>query len=225
VLNLAVIPARGGSKGIPLKNLRIFGGKPLVAWTIEAALAASCIDRVVVSSDHDGIKNLAYEYGVDVHDRPVSLAGDDIHAVYVVMSCLKFYTNAGNIINRTAMLLPTSPLRTGEDIESAFRILHEGSATSVVGVCKSNSPESNYRYIGEDNVLRPIKKVDKYEVQRQDISNPVYKVNGAMFVATREHMERFGSFHEGNPEAYVMNKINSIDINDLDDFRMAEAML
>jgi len=146
-INLAVIPARGGSKGIPLKNIRMICGEPLVVWTIEAARKAASIDEVVVSSDSYDIRELAIQYGVTANDRPKELAEDNVHAIHVLINCLNFYEERGIIINRVAMLLPTAPLRTAEDIDNAFAILDETGATSVVGVCKCNKPESNFRYM------------------------------------------------------------------------------
>lgn len=224
-LNIAVIPARGGSKGIPRKNMKLLAGKPLVQWTIEAAQRTTLLDQIIVSSDDDEILELSLGCGVLQYLRPSHLAGDNIHAIHVVMDCLELFTSRGLEVDTVAMLLPTAPLRTEKDIESAFEILDSGYASSVIGVCKSNKPESNFRYIGDNNILRPILPVHKYEVQRQDIPDPVYEVNGAMFMATRKHLEVYKSFHEGNPAAYIMNKINSIDINDLDDFEMVEALI
>ncbi len=224
MVNLAIIPARGGSKGILMKNMKVLFNKPLVSWTIESAIRSMKIDKVIVSSDNSDILNLALAYGVLFRERPAELAKDNVHAIKVVIDCLNFYEEKGITIDKVAMLLPTSPLRTTEDIDKAFEILENSNATSVVGVCKSDKPESNFRHI-KDGILYPIKNVDKFEVQRQDIIDPIYEVNGAMFVAETEHIRKFSSFHMGNPAAYIMNKINSIDINDLDDFRIAEALL
>jgi len=225
MVNLAVIPARGGSKGIPRKNIRMIAGKPLVVWTIEAAIQSRHIDCVVVSTDDPEIKKIAKKFDVDIRDRPAELAQDDVHAVNVVIDCLKFYSKKGIIIDKVFMLLPTSPLRTVDDIDRAHRVLELYNTESVVGVVKSNKPVSNYRFIDHTMLLVPIIPTDDFEVQRQDIEYPVYEVNGAMFVATVPHIMAFKSFHQGNPAPCVMEKINSIDINDMDDFRMAEMML
>lgn len=225
MVSLAVIPARGGSKGIPKKNIRMIAGKPLMVWTIEAAIKAQSIDRIVVSTDAPDIKAIAEDLGVDVRDRPPELALDNVHAINVVIDCLKFYSEKGIIIGKVSMLLPTSPLRTAEDIDNAHKALEYYNTSSVVGVVKSNKPVSNYRFIDHTFKLVPIIATDEYEVQRQDIANPVFEVNGAMFVATAAHIMNLKSFHKGDPAPCIMEKRNSIDINDMDDFRIAEAML
>ena len=225
MINLAVIPARGGSKGIPKKNICMIAGKPLIVWTIEAALKSKSIDRVVVSSEDEDIMEIVAEFGVDVRNRPIDLAQDNIHAINVVIDCLKFYEEKGIIIDKVSMLLPTSPLRTAEDIDKAHEIFAHYNTGSVVGVVKSNKPVSNYRYIDHTFKLVPIINTNEYEVQRQDIVQPVFEVNGAMFVATAAHVRSFESFHKGAPSPYIMTKRNSIDINDMDDFKLAEFFL
>lgn len=225
--NLALIPARSGSKGITKKNLRMLAGKPLLSWTIESALRAKYIDKVVVSIDDHDTWEISHKYhGVETHTRPKELSADGVHAVHVVKDYLNFCDTAGIIIDKVAMLLPTAPLRAADDIDNAFAMFkYYSKATSVVGVSRLDAPESNLRYINDNHILSPIKPADGYEVQRQDIKNTVYKVNGAMFVATANHIRAYGSFHQGNPVAYIMDKISSIDINDMDDFRTAGALL
>lgn len=223
--NVAIIPARGGSKGIPKKNSKMLAGKPLVVWTIEAALASNSIHEVIVSTDDKEIANIAKKFGVIVMDRSEELAGDNVHAVNIVKDCMEKYEAKCNIIEKACMLLPTSPLRTAADIDNAFGIFSYYTATSVVGVCKVNKPQSSFRHIKDHNVLYPIKHTDHFEVQRQDITDTIYEVNGAMFIATKEHIDTYGSFHKNYPVAYVMNKTHSVDINDPEDFHVAECIL
>jgi len=226
VVNLAVIPARGGSKGIPRKNLCMLAGKPLICWTIECALSATSISQVVVSTDDEDIKEIAKQYGVvDIRDRPANLAKDDVHAVHVVVDCLKYYQKKGIIVNKVAMLLPTSPMRSARDVDNALALFNYYDCDSVIGVRQCDKPESNFRYINTNGILEPIKEVEKFEVQRQDIIKPVYEVSGAMFASSPEHILKHKSFHVGRPVAYIMDKISSMDINDVDDFRMVEALL
>jgi len=226
MVNIAVIPARSGSKGIPKKNLRMLAGKPLVAWTIEAAQRAKSIDQIVVSIDDNDTWEIAHKYsGVETSWRSEELSEDGVHAIHIVKDHLNFCDLTGIIIDRVAMLLPTAPLRTAMDIDNAFSMLDYYPVTAVVGVNKVDAPESNFRYIKDNHILEPIKPTDGYEIQRQDISNIVYKVNGAMFVATANHIKKYESFHKGSPAGYIMDKISSIDINDMDDFRIAEAIL
>lgn len=223
--NVAVVPARGGSKGIKNKNIRTICGKPLLAWTIEAALQSSNIDSVVVSSDSGEILEIATHYGAFGFRRPKRLANDDVHAIHTVINFIEFCEERGIILDRVGMFLPTAPLRTYQDIDNAFDILdNKSECTSVVGVSKCDKPESNFRYI-VDGELVPMRPVTKFEIQRQDISNPIYEVSGAMFLATKAHIKKYNSYHSGSPLGLVMSKINSIDINSMDDFYMAELLM
>jgi CMP-N-acetylneuraminic acid synthetase len=177
----------------------------------------------VVSTDSKDIINVVKEYDVIVRERPVDLANDNVHAVNVVVDCINYYDI--DMDSRVFMLLPTAPLRTSLDIDNACAMFDYYDCTSVVGVCKCDKPESNFRYIGDGMKLFPLKEVEHFETQRQDIKNIVYEVNGTMFAATKQHLLQHNSFHQGNPVAYVMSKIASLDINDMEDFKMVEAIL
>lgn len=131
--NIAVIPARGGSKGIPRKNIKIIGGKPLVAWSIEACLKSNVVDSVVVSTDDQEIFNIAEQFGATPYMRPSHLGNDNVHAVHVVLDYLNHCDKEGIMVNKIAMILPTSPLKTADDINNAFNKLND-SCTSIIGV-------------------------------------------------------------------------------------------
>lgn len=226
MINLCVIPARGGSKGIPKKNIKMLCGKPLIAWTIEQALGAKCLDKVVVSTDDKDIASVAWDYGAQVHERSEKNSGDDVHAVHAIIECLDFYEKFG-IIDNVAMLLATSPLRSSKDIDACFDILYRGECKSVVSVTSFDKPITSLRHLDEerDDKMWPIFKVDSFEVQRQEVKKPLYEVNGSIYVSTVKHLRRTESFHQGNPKAYKMPRSTSVDINTLDDWAIAEAIL
>lgn len=223
--NMCIIPARGGSKAIERKNIRELAGKPLVAYSIEAARKARTVDKVVVSTEDAEIAGVAQKYGAEVHWRSQENARDDIHAVHAVLECLNFYEEQGIIITNVAMLLATSPLRTKLDIDAAFALLDKKDCDSVISVSKFDKPISSLRWIDEDGIMQTIVKVDKFEVQRQDIKKPLFIVNGSIFVSTAEHLKKTSSFHQGKVYAYRMGKNFSIDINDCADWAMAEALI
>lgn len=216
-MRLAIIPARGGSKGIKMKNLKPLRGRPLVFWSIDVAL--ECADRVVVSTEDEKIKSVVgAEYGADiVVDRPLHLADDNVHAINVVLDVIK-QADADFV----SMLLPTAPLRSVDELKRSFDIVESGKFSSVVGVCKTGKPSSSYRSI-KNGVLFPVVDVEVYEQQRQD-AEIIYEVNGAIFTATKDHILQHKSFHQGGPYGLVMDKTKSIDINDLEDFRLVEAL-
>jgi len=223
-INIAIIPARGGSKGIPRKNIKQLAGKPLVAWSIEASKESKYIDKVVVSTEDSEISDVALKYGADVYDRPKDLAGDSVHSVYVVLDYLSYCKKEGIIIDRVSMILPTSPIRTATDIDGAFDIFNKYVCDSVVSVCKYDKPISSLRK-KSGFLLEPVVSVGCFETQRQDIKQQLFEVNGSIYISTPEHLDKTKSFHKGNVCPYIMGKINSIDINKIEDFEIAEAIL
>ena len=129
---LALIPARGGSKGLPRKNVLPAGGKPLIAWTIEAALASACVDRVVLSSDDDEIMAVAEAYGCEVlFRRPPELSGDSASSLAVVSHALAQLPAFDHVM----LLQPTSPMRLASDIDAAFELMCSQGAQACVSVC------------------------------------------------------------------------------------------
>lgn len=222
---MCVIPARGGSKEIYRKNIKELVGKPLLAWTIEASLRATRVDKTVVSTNDEEIGEVAEKYGAEIHWRSEENSRDNVHSVHAVLECLDFYEKSGIIVNSIGMLLATSPLRTKLDIDTVFNILDKGDCDSVVSVTRFEKPVSSLRHMGEDEIISPIVDVDNFEVQRQDISKPLFEVNGSMFVSTAEHLKKVKSFHKGRVKGYKMARSYSIDINSLNDWSMAEAIL
>ncbi len=190
--NLAVIPARGGSKGIPRKNAKIIAGKPLVVWSIEACLRAKHVDEVVVSTDDEEIYNIAKDHGATPYMRPAHLGEDNVHSVHVVLDYLSYCEKSGIIVSRVAMILPTAPLKTEEDIDGAFEKLDIG-CESVVGVKEYDRPESCLRMVAGKHIL-PLTDVSCFETQRQDVQRHLVEVNGSIYVSTPEVLKKTRSF-------------------------------
>lgn len=215
---LAVIPARGGSKGLPGKNLLQLGGRPLVAWTIEAASRARYIDRVVVSSDDEEILREARQWGCEEPmARPRELATDSARNIDVVMDLLNRLPGYDIV----ALLQPTSPLRDSRHIEEALEAMDAANSGSCISVVRaSKSPYWSYSMNGEGR-LAPL--IDSSTAQRRRQLQPVsYYPNGAIYLATVMQLKETGSFLHPETLGYPMSKEDSIDIDDHFDFRMAE---
>lgn len=213
---IALIPARGGSKGLPGKNIRLLNGLPLIAHTIRAAQQAAGISRVVVSTDDAGITEVARDYGAEVpFMRPAELATDDSHAIYT-------YLHACAALNASTLtvLLPTSPLRTSKDISAAIAIFCERNAEAVISVTPSPHPVGWTRDIDADGVLRAWEPDQNRQTYRTS-----YVPNGAIYVFTRELLERRHGYHGERTFPYIMPKERSVDIDDEWDFMMAEAVM
>ena len=215
---VGLIPARGGSKGIPRKNLAPLGGKPLIAWTIEAALGSEHVARAVVSTDDPELADVARSLGVDVLDRPPELAGDETPMRDVV-------AHAGReLVPETALVLlqPPSPLRTSRHVDDVVELLLASGADAVVSVV-----EVPHRY-GTASLLR----IDGEQLVRLDetpyagrADKPVlYARNGPAILALRA--DRIGNdLYAGDLRPYVMDAADSVDVDEPFDLELAEFLL
>ena len=215
---VGLIPARGGSKGIPRKNLVELAGKPLVAWTIGAACAASTLARVVVSTDADEIGVLARELGVDVLDRPGELAADETPMLDVVRHALGEIGECDVLV----LLQPTSPLRRAAHVDEAVSLLIDSAADAVVSVVEVPHrfrPSSLMEL--HDGRLEPL--ADVAHTRRQD-KPLVYARNGPAILALRP--DRLGDdLYAGDLRPYVMAQRDSVDVDSAEDLELAELLL
>jgi len=219
---ICVIPARGGSKGIPGKNIVEFDGKPLLHWSIAAAKSSGRVARVIVSTDDERITEAAKQSGAEVpFVRPANLAGDDVHSVHVVLHVLDWLEQERQLQPAgIMMLLPTSPLRTANDVAAAADLFIERGAKAVVSVCDLGKYMTNLRYVREGALVPVSPEVDR-NAQRQGLEK-LYGVNGSIFIAKPDVLREQKSFHVEGVLAYVMDPFHSIDINTHDDFALAE---
>lgn len=217
---LGLIPARGGSKGILRKNVRQIAGKPLIAWTIEAALASPQLDAVLVSTDDDEIAEVARHAGALVpFMRPPHLATDEAPGIAPVLHALREMPEYEAVL----LLQPTSPMRTPDDIEGLLTYAAKTNAPSVVSVCE---PDSHPRWIytlESDQTLKPLFDKDA-TARRQDLP-PVFTLNGAMYFAQTRWLQRRRTFIGTETLGYVMPAERSIDIDTPLDWRIAEFLL
>ena len=218
---LAVIPARGGSKGLPGKNIRDLAGKPLIAWSIEAAQESNWIDRLVLSSNDDEVIQVARRWGCDVpFVRDENLATDEATTVDVVLDSLRRCPGYDWVV----VLQPTSPLRTSEDIdECLFECLDQGASVGV-SVCELTvSPYWMFSRDGQ-GYLQTVLPMPKVATRRQDLP-PRYQLNGALYVADCAWLKANLEFITPQTYAYVMPQQRSVDIDEEVDFRLAEVLL
>lgn len=210
---LAVIIARGGSKGIPKKNIFHINGRPLISWTIRAALQSKCISKLVVSSDDISILKVSQELGCkDVIKRPKILSGDDVPSSAVVLHALTLFPQYEYVL----LLQPTSPLRTAEDIDQAFFSLLKSDSKSCVSVCPSSeSPYWTYS-ISNDGVLVNIIEPPENGHRRQNLP-ATFVLNGAIYIAKTDFLISNKSFFGPDTQAFIMPKNKSIDIDSIED--------
>ena len=223
---LALISARGGSKGLHNKNVIDLGGKPLIAWTILAALEAKCVTDIVLSSDSEEIMEIAKNFGCDVpFKRPANLAQDTSQIIDVVLHALDTLPRHGYPAYEYVLLLqPTSPMRTSFDIDNAFELMHLQSAPSCVSVCEvDTSPFLMYRF-DVNFQIRPILPNVGMSLRRQDL--PVsYQLNGAVYFANPTELRATKSFTSDATVGYIMPRERSTDIDTIDDLEIVRKQI
>lgn len=211
---LAVITARGGSKGIPGKNIADLAGKPLIAWTIEAATGAASVSRVIVSTDDAEIAAVSQRWGAEVPFlRPAQLAADTSPHLPVLLHTLAWVDEHDpRRYDYILLLQPTSPLRTTDDIESAVELALERHADSVVSVCPAHPHPFLCRRITDDGRLEEFAPQPEGYLARQTLPL-AYALNGAIYLVHRDVLTTRQTFYTDNTFAYVMSPERSMDID------------
>ena len=218
---VAIVPARGGSKGLPNKNILPLCGKPLVSWTIGAALKSKIIDKCIVTTDSDKIAKIAKNIGAEVpFIRPKYLAEDDSSTDDVLIHTIKSLKERYDIL---ILLQPTSPLRTERDIDGALNSFFDKEAEAMVSVVKKSHPlEWSFRLYNLK--LTSFFNEAKKKRRRQDYA-PSYELNGAIYISYVKEFLIHMSFFRENTFAYIMPKNKSVDIDDEIDFALAELIM
>jgi CMP-N,N'-diacetyllegionaminic acid synthase len=219
---LAIVPARGGSKGVPGKNLRLIGGKPLIAWTILAALESAVVGRVVVSTDDSDIADVALEWGAEVPFlRPDALATDEATTMQVVHHALQVLAPPMGLM---VVLQPTSPLRSASDIDAGVALCLDSGATSCVAVAEATKSPWWMYSLDPLGRLAPLLDPEGGGSRRQDLP-AVYVVNGALYVGGTQWAATTDSFISTETVGYVMPPERSLDIDTELDLVLAEALI
>ena len=217
---LVLIPARGGSKGIPRKNIRLLNGKPLIAHTIQAALNVPEIDRVIVSTDDKEIADVAEQWGAEVPFlRPPELAADDTPGIAPVLHALGHFPEVKQVL----LLQPTSPLRDSGDIQGILTFQRSQKCPSVVSVYESGKhPQYSYR-LDAAGGLSPFLEAAPATC-RQDLEK-AYSLNGALYLCDRNWLQKNGSFIGPDTLGYPMPPKRSVDIDTPLDWLWAETLM
>ncbi|MHB1688182.1 MAG: acylneuraminate cytidylyltransferase family protein [Ignavibacteriaceae bacterium] len=219
---LALIPARGGSKGVPQKNIKNLNGKPLIAWTIETALQCKYIDRIVVSTDDEKIASIAKQFNADVPFlRPKELAQDNSKSIDAVLHCINWLKENGDEYDILILLQPTSPLRIATDIDKSIEMLFEKKADSIVSVCKTEHNPLWSNTLPNDGRMNRFLKNEFANLNRQQLPQ-YYRLNGAVYSAWTDYVVKNLSFFGKNTFAYIMSNERSIDVDSSFDFELCE---
>ena len=215
---LVIIPARGGSKRLPRKNILDLNGKPLIAYSIEAGLQSKYIDKVIVSSDDNEILEIAAKYKAETIKRPDFLASDTATSFDAIKHTIENLENYEYIV----LLQPTSPLRTAKHIDEAIELLKKKKADAVVSVCEMEHSPLWSNNLDESLSMNSFLRDEVLNKRSQDLDT-FYRLNGAIYICKTEKLlkeKRF--FLKENIFAYVMDKESSVDIDEEIDFRFAE---
>ncbi len=219
---LAVITARGGSKGVPKKNIRELGGKPLIAWTIESAQRSVHIDRLILSSDDPAIIDIATDLGCEVpFIRPPELATDEASSMAVLHHAIR---SLNEVYDYVVLLQPTSPFRTTADIDGCIELCEGKNAPACVSVTEcSKNPIWMYS-LTENQMMQPIMSQENSPQRRQELP-PVFELNGAVYVARTDWLTSTSGFVQTETLAYTMPKERSLDIDSEQDFLIAQFLI
>ncbi|MCG6261977.1 acylneuraminate cytidylyltransferase family protein [Vibrio vulnificus] len=223
---LAITPARGGSKRLPGKNIKNLNGKPLIQWTIDAALAVQEIARVMVTTDCDEIAEIAKQAGAEVpFIRPPELATDTSSSTDVIRHALDFYRAEGEEFDFVLLLQPTSPIRSADDIRHAIEQLKAHTADAVVSVCPCDHSPLWANTLPDDRSMADFIRHEVSQLRSQDLPD-YYRINGAIYLTKVSRFYQENSlFLSSNIFAYVMNNESSVDIDHELDFLIAETVL
>lgn len=222
---LAIIPARGGSKGIPNKNIKNLKGKPLIAWTIGCAIESKVFSKIIVSTDSEEIAKVSRKYGADVpFMRPSQLATDSAKGMDVIIHAMEWFERNGECFDYIVLLQPTSPLRSSEDIVNAVVMCIDKNANAVVSTveCEHHPLWSNIlpSDLSMVNFILP----EVLNKNREELPK-YYRLNGAVYVAKWGYLKNTNNWFSDRTYAYIMLQERSVDIDSIVDFRLAESLL
>lgn len=223
---LAIIPARAGSKRLPNKNIITLHGKPLIQWTIEAALGSRCFDSVVVSTDTTDIANTAIHCGATVpFIRPKHLSDSESKSVDVVLHALEELESKGQFFDYVMLLQPTSPMRSSRHIKDAVSLLQAKNAIAVISVCPISHPIEWSGELGSDLSMDHFFKFIPLNKRSQEFPNR-YRLNGAIYLISIDSLAESKTFTVNKSSyAYIMKPEESVDIDTQLDLDFCEFLL
>lgn len=222
--NLAIIPARSGSKGLPDKNIRNLNGKPLMAYSIEAAIDSGCFDEIMVSTDSSQYADIAKGFGAKIPFlRSSESASDTATSWDTVQEVLERYREMGKEFDSFCLLQPTSPLRTAEDIRRAYKLYLERADFAVVSVCEAEHSPLWVGQLPESGEF--IDFISENAMKRRQDAGIYYRLNGAIYIVNTDRFAGDRFFYKAGSFAYVMPQVRSIDIDNELDFIFAETVM
>lgn len=219
---IAIIPARGGSKRLPGKNVKLLVEKPLIAWTIEATLESKVFDHIFVSTDCDKIAELSKSFGAEVPFlRPPEIATDTATTDDVVTHLVEWFEDKYNReVTTVAILQPTSPLRNAQHIQEAFELMKDKNAKAVISVCELEYPIQFCNKLDLDGSMDGF--IDSKNIKRTQDLEPYYRLNGAIYLFERDYAFSLSKLYSKGTYAYIMTSQLSVDIDTKEDFTLAE---
>lgn len=222
---IAIIPARSGSKGLKDKNIKELNGKPLIAYSIEAALHSEMFDKIFVSTDSQKYADIAIQYGADASFlRSEVNSGDSVGSWDVIREVIEHLEKLGEKYDEIMLLQATSPLRISEDIINAIELLHKKDAAAVVSLTECDHSPIWCNTLPEDNCMDQFDREEYKDLPRQML--PIYyRYNGAIYLVTAEELKNKEHMLEKNCYAYIMPQNRSIDIDTELDFMIAETIM
>lgn len=223
---LAIVPARKGSKGLPLKNIRPLAGKPLLAWPIAAARASRHVDRVIISTDDQGFADIAVAHGADAPFlRPAELASDTAPSIGFILHAVETLAEAGEAYDYVVLLEPTSPLTEGSDVDAALEQLVAADADAIVGVSRLEATHPAFAVRkAEDGAITPYAAASFGELPRRQDIEPLFVLDGALYISTVEALRRERGFCHARTLGYETARHKAHEVDDLVDFICIEAI-
>jgi CMP-N-acetylneuraminic acid synthetase len=221
---LFIVPARGGSKRLPGKNLMELQGKPLIRWTLEAAKDSGVSGLIVVNSDDDAILAEGKRLGIRILKRPSDLATDTASTFDVLIHTLELLAEEGITPKRLMLLQPTSPLRSAENIREAVQLMDDTNAASVVSVCPCEHSPLWSNVLGADGSMANFLRPELLNKRSQDLPD-YYRLNGSIYLAKTDDFVREKGFFMANSRAYIMTAEQSVDIDNRIDFSLCDVLM
>lgn len=224
---IGIIPARGGSKGVPRKNIRLLAGKSLLAYSVESSLAAKRLDHVILSTDDLEIAETGRSLGVDVpFIRPAELSDDKAPTFPVVIHAVRHMEGFGMHFDAVCLLQPTNPFRTAKDIDACVELLETTGADSVVSVLRvPDQYNPNWVYWQNDRGEMTLSTGESSPVARRQDLPPAFHRDGTIYVTRRSVLYECGNLYGERVQGYELDPARSVNIDTIDDWDLAEKML
>lgn len=226
---LALVPARSGSKGLPMKNIRLLHGKPLLSWPIDAAKRSRYVDRVVVSTDSEEYARIAQVAGAEIPFlRPPELSVDTAPSIAFILHALDMLDAVGDKYDYLVLLEPTSPLTEASDVDAALEALeaHRADADAIVSVAELVSTHPAFAVsLDRKGLIHPYASQCFGQLSRRQDIQPLYSLDGSLYISTPEALRSYQAFCHERTLSHLMPRYKSFEVDDLVDFICIEALL